>query len=409
MCRKPFQPNEVTRIHLDQRSSSTSDSAPSHSPGTTSLSDPGSTLARELHDRINEFVAAGASTSVAHTLTKDCKSFFKDHTPGSHLDFYVTYQLLNHFLLGYYRAFFQDPAAADKSLYKFQAEVQAYHQSWETRYRKLTKDIEDLTEKLRLEVLAKENEVHERETSEAVARSLKDELQAQESWWHWKYEELRRKHSDLQGEVSELRGAQIPVIVSQCPTPPDFAMEKKEDARSKRTKENEPPLSLIIPPSAKDWNGRGASRRSAQPSTYDYATIEGCLSIISTPQVDECPLRDESEMKEMLSDLLTDPVPARRAFNPITHTNFDSPSSLRVPSSSKYLTPSYDSSHYHSTSTTAHTATAAASDSKSLAPVLSPDAPLWTRKRSVRAAPYSRDTKGKSTSVSRSHSASEAE
>ena len=101
------------------------------------------------------------------------------------MDFYVTYQLLNHFLLGYYRAFFQDPAAADKSLHKFQAEVQAYHQSWENRYRRLTRNIEDLAEKLRLETIAKENEMQERQTAEAVIQSLKDELQAQESWWHW--------------------------------------------------------------------------------------------------------------------------------------------------------------------------------------------------------------------------------
>jgi phytoene dehydrogenase-like protein len=106
-------------------------------------------------------------------------------TTYQHQDFYVTYQLLNHFLLGYYRAFFQDPAAADKSLYKFQAEVQAYHRSWETKYRRLTREIDDLTERLRLEAIAREKEAMERQTADAVAQGLKDELQAQESWWHW--------------------------------------------------------------------------------------------------------------------------------------------------------------------------------------------------------------------------------
>jgi flagellar biosynthesis/type III secretory pathway protein FliH len=104
---------------------------------------------------------------------------------AKHLDLHVTYQLLNHFLLGYYRAFFQDPAAADKLLYQFQTEVQAYHQSWEDRYRRLMKKIENLTEQLRLEVIAKENEMQGRQSSEAVVQSLKDELQAQESWWNW--------------------------------------------------------------------------------------------------------------------------------------------------------------------------------------------------------------------------------
>lgn len=107
------------------------------------------------------------------------------HGKLKHLDFYVTYQLLNHFLLGYYRAFFQDPSTVDKSLHKFQSEVQAYHQSWENRYRRLSDQVDDLTEKLQLEVIAKENEIQERETAEAVVQSLKDELQAQESWWHW--------------------------------------------------------------------------------------------------------------------------------------------------------------------------------------------------------------------------------
>jgi hypothetical protein len=347
---------------------------------------------------------------VAHALTDDCKSFFQEHPPNLHLDFYVTYQLLNHFLLGYYRAFFQDPAAADKSLYKFQAEVQAYHQSWENRYRKLTRNIEDLTEKLQLEVIAKESEMQERRTAEAVARSLKDELQAQESWWHWKYEELQRKHSILEGQVSKLRGTQAQMTVAQCPTPPDFMMENKGENVSKRTKENAPPLPNIVTAFATDWETcAGSGRRSSKPATYDYATsIEGCLSIISTPHVDECALRDESEMKEMLSDLLTDPVTARRrAFNPISPMNLDSPTSLRVPSSSKYRTAPHDSSQHHHSTSVSSASTAATSVPKP--PVTPPDVPLWTKKRSVRATPYNRDTKGKAISMSRSLSASEAE
>ena len=78
MCRHPFQPSEVTRIHLDQRARSSSvTSSPITSP---SPSDSSSKLARELHDRINSFVQTGASTSVAHTLTEDCKTFFQENS-----------------------------------------------------------------------------------------------------------------------------------------------------------------------------------------------------------------------------------------------------------------------------------------------------------------------------------------
>lgn len=49
----------------------------------------------------------------------------------------------------------------------------------------MTREIDDLTEKLRLEAIAREKEALERQTADAVAQGLKDELQAQESWWHW--------------------------------------------------------------------------------------------------------------------------------------------------------------------------------------------------------------------------------
>ncbi|KAF9648358.1 hypothetical protein BDM02DRAFT_2291315 [Thelephora ganbajun] len=86
MCRNPFQPGEVTRIHLDQRarSSSVVNSPTVNSP---SPSDSSTMIARELHDRINSFVQAGASTSVAHTLTEDCKTFFQENPPAN-----TTYQ-----------------------------------------------------------------------------------------------------------------------------------------------------------------------------------------------------------------------------------------------------------------------------------------------------------------------------
>ena len=78
MCRNPFQPSEVTKIHLDQRARSPSVTS-SPKVASPSPSDPGTRLARELHDRINSFVQTGASTSVAHTLTEDCKTFFQEN------------------------------------------------------------------------------------------------------------------------------------------------------------------------------------------------------------------------------------------------------------------------------------------------------------------------------------------
>jgi hypothetical protein len=238
MCRNPFQPSEVTKIHLDQRSRP---SSAANSPTVTNPppSDSSTKLARDLHDRINSFVQTGASTSVAHTLTEDCKTFFQENASADHQDFYVTYQLLNHFLLGYYRAFFQDPAAADKSLYKFQAEVQAYHRSWETKYRRLTREIDDLTEKLRLETIAREKEVQERHIADETAQGLRDELQAQESWWLWKYEELRAKYSALQTETSESSGAQRQTA-AESPGPLVEFYEKDDDISIDGKEENKP-------------------------------------------------------------------------------------------------------------------------------------------------------------------------
>jgi len=79
MCRNPFQPGEVTRIHLDQRARTPS-ATNSPKVNSPSPSDPSAELARELHDRINSFVQTGASTSVAHTLTEDCKTFFQENS-----------------------------------------------------------------------------------------------------------------------------------------------------------------------------------------------------------------------------------------------------------------------------------------------------------------------------------------
>jgi len=376
-----------------------------------SPSDPSTKLARELHDRINSFVQTGASTSVAHTLTEDCKTFFQENSSADHQDFYVTYQLLNHFLLGYYRAFFQDPAAADKSLYKFQAEVQAYHRSWETKYRRLTKEIDHLTEKLRLETIAREKEALERQTAEVVAQGLKDELQAQESWWHWKYEELRVKYASLQAENSESKGAQKQTVAEQFG--PFVEFDEKDDSipMDNRAESNPLNLPLTFP---KIWDEFAEDpKTSSQPPPYDHV---GCLSIISTPMLKDGSLHDESQMKELLLDLLTDPS---MTCQRILGTSSAGSSSTGLPSSSSRRPPPSPNCRPILPARRSTVSSAAPtlpppqpSRPNEPAPVRSqPDVPLWTRKRSLLNTPYTRDVKGKTagTVVTRSLSASEAE
>jgi len=409
MCRNPFQPSEVTRIHLDQRAKT---SSPTNSPtvNSPSPSDPSTMLARELHDRINSFVQTGASTSVAHTLTEDCKTFFQENPSADHQDFYVTYQLLNHFLLGYYRAFFQDPAAADKSLYKFQAEVQAYHKSWETKYRRLTREIDDLTEKLRLETIAREKETLERQSADIVAQGLKDELQAQESWWHWKYEELRVKYVALQAETSESGGTQQQTVVEH--SGPVVEFDEKDDDISIDPKAESNPLDLPLT-FPKTWDGFVEDHKtSPQPPPYDYV---GCLSIISTPMLKDGSFHDESQMKELLSDLLTDPSMAcRRILGTSSAGSSGGPpsSSSRRPPPSPNHRPVLPARRSTVSSIRPTLPPPQPSHPNESIPVPSqPDVPLWTRKRSLRPTPYNREVKGKAagTVVTRSLSASEAE
>lgn len=216
-------------------------------------------------------------------------------------------------------------------------------------------------------------------------------------------------------------------MVSQCPTPDfDIADEKSDCCSSfKLDKDHLPPPLALVSPFDNDWDdldsdSEGEEDRSSspEPPAYDYTMLlEGSLSIISTPHANKRTLRDESEMKEMLFDLLRDPLPsARRSFTPISHM---SPiSSLRVPSSSTYMS---------SPNPTNIVIPDAPITSPTSYPISQPQAvptysapagpPLWTRKRSATRPgphhPYSRDNgKGRSTTPSilaRSISASEAE
>lgn len=410
MCRNPFQPSEVTRIHLDQRARS---SSTTNSPtiSTPLPSDANSKLARDLHDRINSFVQTGASTSVAHSLTEDCKTFFQENSSSNHQDFYVTYQLLNHFLLGYYRAFFQDPAAADKSLYKFQAEVQAYHKSWETKYRKLTKEIDDLTERLRQETSAREKETLDRQAADAAAQGLKDELQAQDTWWHWKYEELRVKYDALQTETTRTRGIRKRTTAQPSGPFVELEFDERDDDEISIDDEDETnPLNLPLS-FPKDWDGFVDDRKTLlQPPPYDYVD---CLSIISTPMLKDGSLRDESQMKELLSDLLSDPSATCRRVPDASPTS----SSTTCSSSSSTLRPPPSPNNppvfpaRRSTISSATPTLPRPRTSRPTEPPSQPDVPLWTQKRSLRTVPYDGDVKEKTagTVVTRSLSASEAE
>jgi len=128
------QPSENRRIHLDQqaRSSSATNSPRVNSPPPPDLS---AKLSRKLHDRINSFIQTGASNSAA--LTEDCKIFFQENSSADHQDLHVTYQLLNHFLLGYHQA-------SDNSAYEGQERLaKEMREEERCRVRKAFREVRD--------------------------------------------------------------------------------------------------------------------------------------------------------------------------------------------------------------------------------------------------------------------------
>jgi hypothetical protein len=167
-------------------------------------------------------------------------------------------------------------------------------------------------------------------------------------------------------------------------------------------------LPLTFP---KSWDGFVEDQKtSPQPPPYDYV---GCLSIISTPMLKDGSFHDEGQMKELLSDLLSDPsVTCRRILgtSSATSSTGSSSSSVHGPTSpdSRPVLPARRSTV---SSTAAPIPIPPPQSSRPIEPPSQPDVPLWTRKRSLRAAPYNREMKGKTagTVVTRSLSASEAE
>lgn len=217
------------------------------------------------------------------------------------------------------------------------------------------------------------------------------------------------KHAALQAETSESRGAQRQVASE--PSGPFVEFDEKDDEISIDDQESKPlNLPLTFPNS---WDGFVEDRKtSSQPPPYDYV---GCLSIISTPMLNDGSLHDEGQMKELLSDLLTDPsVTCRRLLStsPTSSTTGRSSSSSRRPPSSPNPRPVVPARRSTFSSATPIPPPSQSSRPAESAPVpTQPEIPLWTRKRSLRPAPYNRDAKGKTASAmaTRSLSASEAE
>lgn len=216
------------------------------------------------------------------------------------------------------------------------------------------------------------------------------------------------KYVALQTETSESSGVQQQKVIE--PSGPLVECGEKDDDISIDDKEESKPLNLPLT-FPQGWDGFVEDRKtSPQPPPYDYV---GCLSIISTPMLKDGSLHDEGQMKELLSDLLTDPsVTCRRILgtSPVgSSTGSSSSSSRRPPSPNNHpVLPR------RSTVSSTVPTLPPPQPSRPTEPVPAtsqPDVPLWTRKRSLRAAPYHRDMKGKAagTIVTRSLSASEAD
>jgi len=216
------------------------------------------------------------------------------------------------------------------------------------------------------------------------------------------------KYAALQAETSGTRGTQKQTATGS--SSPFAELDEKDDDDISIDSEDETnplDLSLTFP---KGWDGFVEDRKtSPQPPPYDYV---GCLSIISTPMLKDGSLRDESQMKELLSDLLSDPsVTCRRILGNHFASSSTGPSSLSSyrPSSSPNNPPAFPARR--STVSSATPSLLPPQPSRPMEPPSQPEIPLWTRKRSLRAEPYNHDMKGKTagTVVTRSLSASEAE
>ena len=218
------------------------------------------------------------------------------------------------------------------------------------------------------------------------------------------------KYAALQAETSESSDPRKRTALE--PPGPLVEPHEKDDDISIDLREERNPLNLPLT-FPKNWDGFVEDpKTSPQPPPYDYV---GCLSIISTPMLKDGSLHDEGQMKELLSDLLTDPsMTCRRILGTSSvssSTGSSSSSSRRPPPSPNHrpILPARRSTVSSTAPTLPPPQSSRPTEPVPAAP--QPDVPLWTRKRSLRAAPYHRDMKGKTAGivVTRSLSASEAE
>lgn len=228
------------------------------------------------------------------------------------------------------------------------------------------------------------------------------------------------KHAALLAETSGIRDAKK--RTADEPLSPFIGFDEKggdEISIDHEDETNPLDLPLTFP---KDWDGFVEDQRtSPQPPPYDYV---GCLSIISTPTLKDGSLRDEGQMKELLSNLLSDPsVDYRRMLGtPSASSSISSSSSTahRSPPSPNNppLFPARRSTVSSTTPTIQppHSSTRLTlpppQSSRPMGPPSQPNIPLWAGKRSLRTMTFNHDTvKGRTagTVVTRSLSASEAE
>lgn len=216
------------------------------------------------------------------------------------------------------------------------------------------------------------------------------------------------KHAALQAETSRTRGTLKRTIIEPSAPFTEFSEKGSDEMSIDREDETNPlDLPLTFP---KDWDGFVEDRKtSPQPPPYDYV---GCLSIISTPTLKDGSLHDEGQMKELLSNLLSDPsVDCQRMLSaPSFGPGAGSSSSAIQRSPPSPNNPPVFPGRRSTVSSTMPILPPPRSSCPT-EPPSQPNAPLWAGKRSLRAVTYNHDVKGGAvgTVVTRSLSASEAE
>ena len=213
------------------------------------------------------------------------------------------------------------------------------------------------------------------------------------------------KYAALQAETSRTGGVQKRAAAESFDSFIKFNEKGTDEMSIDHDSTNPLDLPLTFP---KDWDGFVEDQKTS-PLPPPYDSVD-CLSIISTPMLKDGSLRDETQMKELLSDLLSDPSDSatyrRKPGAPSVSSNLGSSSSAahRPPLSSKDP-PAFPARR--STISSAITPTLPPQPSYPTEPPSHHNVPLWTGKRSLRTVAH--EAKAAGTVVTRSLSASEAE